>query len=127
VKAKYLIRLVLLLVCLSVAAADARTSSPRRATSRTETLRSRLIGAHTRSAASCQACARDTSAGSPGAIQLGGPFRSYNPCPATGATTGPCAGYVIDHIQALKHGGADSPDNMQWQTREAAKAKDRVE
>jgi hypothetical protein len=33
---------------------------------------------------------------------------------------------VIDHIQALKHGGADSPD-MQWQTREAAKAKDQVE
>jgi hypothetical protein len=45
----------------------------------------------------------------------------------TGATRGPCAGYVIDHIQALKHGGADSPDNMQWQTREAAKAKDRLE
>jgi hypothetical protein len=40
---------------------------------------------------------------------------------------GPCAGYVIDHIQALKHGGADSPDNMQWQTREEAKAKDRLE
>jgi hypothetical protein len=54
-------------------------------------------------------------------------FRSYNPCPATGATKGPCAGYVIDHIQALKHGGADSPDNMQWQSREAARAKDQVE
>jgi hypothetical protein len=36
-------------------------------------------------------------------------------------------GYVIDHIQALKHGGSDSPDNMQWQTREEAKAKDLVE
>jgi hypothetical protein len=54
-------------------------------------------------------------------------FRSYNTCPGTGSTKGPCAGYVIDHIQALKHGGADSPDNMQWQTREEAKAKDLVE
>jgi hypothetical protein len=30
-------------------------------------------------------------------------------------------------VQALKHGGADSPSNMQWQTKAAAKAKDRVE
>src|SRR4029077_9762363 len=30
---------------------------------------------------------------------------------------GSCAGYVIDHIEALKRGGADSPDNMQWQSR----------
>jgi hypothetical protein len=36
-------------------------------------------------------------------------------------------GYVIDHIQALKHGGADKPSNMQWQTKEEAKAKDRWE
>jgi hypothetical protein len=34
---------------------------------------------------------------------------------------------VIDHKRALKHGGSDSPGNMQWQTREEAKAKDRVE
>ena len=36
-------------------------------------------------------------------------------------------GYVIDHIDPLKRGGADIPSNMQWQTVEAAKAKDRVE
>jgi hypothetical protein len=36
-------------------------------------------------------------------------------------------GYVIDHIIALKRGGADNPSNMQWQTKEAAKAKDRWE
>jgi hypothetical protein len=36
-------------------------------------------------------------------------------------------GYVIDHVQALKHGGSDTPANMQWQTKEAAKLKDRVE
>jgi len=34
---------------------------------------------------------------------------------------------VIDHVKALKHGGTDTPDNMQWQTRQDAKAKDRVE
>jgi hypothetical protein len=34
---------------------------------------------------------------------------------------------VIDHVQALKHGGADTPSNMQWQTIEAAKAKDKIE
>jgi hypothetical protein len=34
---------------------------------------------------------------------------------------------VIDHIRPLRKGGADLPDNMQWQTVEAAKAKDRVE
>lgn len=51
-------------------------------------------------------------------------FRRVHPCPATQKTTGPCPGYVIDHIVALKRGGADAPDNMQWQTREEARAKD---
>jgi hypothetical protein len=36
-------------------------------------------------------------------------------------------GYVIDHVVPLACGGADAPSNMQWQTLEAAKAKDRVE
>jgi hypothetical protein len=80
-----------------------------------------------RSASRCQACARDASGRIARSSTARRAFRSYNPCPATGATKGPCPGYMIDHIQALKHGGADSPDNMQWQTREAAKAKDRVE
>jgi hypothetical protein len=54
-------------------------------------------------------------------------FRKMHPCPATGKRYGACPGYVIDHIQALKHGGADAPSNMQWQTRADAKAKDRWE
>ena len=41
--------------------------------------------------------------------------------------TGACPGYVIDHVKALKHGGADEPGNMQWQTTAAAKAKDKIE
>ena len=36
-------------------------------------------------------------------------------------------GYVVDHIIPLADGGADDPSNMQWQTREEAKAKDRTE
>jgi hypothetical protein len=54
-------------------------------------------------------------------------FKKSHPCPATGKSSGACPGYVIDHVQALKHGGADSSSNMQWQTREASKAKDKWE
>jgi len=54
-------------------------------------------------------------------------FRRTHPCPATGKTYGACPGWVVDHVRALKHGGADDSSNMQWQTRAAAKAKDRWE
>ncbi len=36
-------------------------------------------------------------------------------------------GYVVDHVRPLAEGGADTPSNMQWQTIQAAKAKDKVE
>jgi hypothetical protein len=54
-------------------------------------------------------------------------FKREHPCPATQQPKGPCPGYVIDHVIALKRGGADTPANMQWQTVDEAKAKDRVE
>jgi hypothetical protein len=37
------------------------------------------------------------------------------------------SGYVVDHIKPLACGGSDAPDNMQWQTIEEAKAKDKTE
>jgi len=36
-------------------------------------------------------------------------------------------GYVIDHIIPLACGGSDTPGNMQWQTVEVAKLKDKTE
>ena len=54
-------------------------------------------------------------------------FKQLNPCPANGATKGPCKGYVIDHVKALACGGADAPSNMQWQTVAEGKAKDKWE
>jgi len=54
-------------------------------------------------------------------------FKKDHPCPSTGKSKGACHGYVIDHKTPLKKGGADSPSNMQWQTKEAAKAKDKWE
>jgi hypothetical protein len=36
-------------------------------------------------------------------------------------------GYVVDHVVPLKKGGCDCPSNMQWQTKEAAKEKDKTE
>jgi hypothetical protein len=54
-------------------------------------------------------------------------FKKSHPCPSTGKSKGACHGYVIDHRTPLKKGGSDSPSNMQWQTKEAAKAKDKWE
>lgn len=36
-------------------------------------------------------------------------------------------GYVIDHIIPLKRGGCDTPSNMQWQTVDQAREKDKYE
>jgi hypothetical protein len=75
----------------------------------------------------CASCERDSKGRIYRSTQARHAFQKSNPCPATGKTKGACPGYVIDHKQALKHGGADQPSNMQWQTTAEAKAKDRVE
>ena len=54
-------------------------------------------------------------------------FVRANPCPATGQPRGPCHGYVVDHIIPLCAGGPDDPSNMQWQTSEDGKSKDKEE
>ena len=54
-------------------------------------------------------------------------FKRLQPCPSTGRPRGACPGYIIDHIKPLCAGGPDDPGNMQWQTVEAAKVKDRAE
>ncbi len=54
-------------------------------------------------------------------------FKIANPCPSTGRYKGSCPNYTIDHIKPLACNGADSPENMQWQTKAGAKAKDKWE
>src|SRR5215831_17373898 len=75
----------------------------------------------------CYSCQRDSHGNIKRSSHAKHDFMKSHPCPSTGKTSGPCPGYVIDHVQALKHGGSDTPSNMQWQTVEAAKAKDRIE
>ena len=54
-------------------------------------------------------------------------FKHTHPCPSTRHTKGTCPNYIIDHVKPLACGGADSPDNMQWQSKADAKAKDKWE
>ncbi len=54
-------------------------------------------------------------------------FKRANPCPANGTTAGACPGYVVDHIAPLACGGPDTPANMQWQTIQEGKNKDKWE
>lgn len=54
-------------------------------------------------------------------------FKEAHPCPATGRVVGSCPGNIIDHIIPIACGGADAPENMQWQTKTDAKLKDKWE
>lgn len=75
----------------------------------------------------CVTCERDTRGRIERSSRAKREFQRGSPCPSTGKRSGACPGYVIDHLTPLKRGGADAPSNMQWQTREAAKAKDKIE
>ena len=91
-----------------------RTATPRASTAR-------------RPPAKCYSCKRASTGRIHRSSSARTTFQKSNPCPSTGKTTGGCKGHVIDHVRPLKRGGADSPENMQWQSTAAAKAKDRVE
>ena len=75
----------------------------------------------------CATCARDSHGKIKRSPEAKHASQRSHPCQSTGRTSGACPGYVIDHVQPLKRGGADAPGNMQWQTVAAAKAKNRVE
>lgn len=54
-------------------------------------------------------------------------FKKLNPCPDYLVVNGKCTG-IVDHECALANNGIDDPyKNMQWQSPEASKAKDRIE
>lgn len=71
--------------------------------------------------------AHDADAKIPRSSSAKAEFKRLQPCPSTGRPRGACPGYVIDHVVPLCAGGPDEPGNMQWQTVEAAKLKDRDE
>lgn len=54
-------------------------------------------------------------------------FRKDHPCPSTGKITGPCPGWVVDHMRPLCANGADLPQNMAWQDVRQSYIKDNLE
>jgi len=78
-----------------------------------------VVTAYTRAAPGTGTAQRSTSARRA--------FQAQQPCPSTAGTTGPCPGYVVDHVEPLACGGIDAPENMQWQSVAEAKAKDKWE
>jgi len=75
----------------------------------------------------CADCSRDSKGHIARSAKAKDEFKKQHPCPATGKSSGSCPGYVIDHVKPLKRGGPDAPENMQWQTKAEAKAKDKTE
>ncbi len=67
------------------------------------------------------------SAGEPRSYAAKREFQQAHPCPSTGRTSGACPGYVKDHIKPLACRGPDTAANLQWQTVQVAKAKDKWE
>lgn len=54
-------------------------------------------------------------------------FRKQNPCPSTGATSGACPGWAINHAKPLACGGCDAVWNMLWMSDEAKALQDAYE
>jgi hypothetical protein len=118
---------LLLLLALAMGPAAYGKGRARAAPKPASRRHSAAVARKTPRAPKCIGCARDSKGRIRRSRAATGAFRKSHPCPATGKMSGGCPGYVIDHVVPLKRGGADAPTNMQWQTRAAAKAKDKVE
>ena len=75
----------------------------------------------------CVTCERDSHGRIKRSLEARKAFKKMQPCPSTGKSFGRCPGYIIDHIIPLKRGGLDDPYNMQLQTIEESKEKDKWE
>jgi len=75
----------------------------------------------------CVKCERDSYGHIKRSLEAKKAFKKIQPCPSTGKSFGPCPGYIIDHIKPLKRCGMDDPSNMQWQTIQESKEKDKWE
>src|SRR4029077_20065091 len=67
-------------------------------------------GSHAKSSTNrpkCASCARNNQGKIRRSYSAKRSFQSSHPCPSTAKTSGPCSGYVIDHVKPLKRGGAD--------------------
>ena len=62
-----------------------------------------------------------------GAVVPSGRLLATTMARATRAAIEGWPGHVVDDVVPLACGGADDPSNMQWQTTEEGKAKDKVE
>jgi hypothetical protein len=58
--------------------------------------------------------------------QLDAPSEPVIPAPRV-VPPSECPGYIVDHVIPLERRGPDKLSNMQWQSVEEAKAKDRIE
>lgn len=57
---------------------------------------------------------RDTSGDIYRSSAVRSAFLRAHPCPVTGASTGVCPGWQVDHVIPLACGGCDAVNNMQW-------------
>jgi hypothetical protein len=118
---------ILLVAAILLLAAGADANGPNSGAPAVSSSIHRVSSSGHRSSRYCIACQRDSHGRIKRSPEAKRAFTKSSPCPSTGKTSGRCPGYVIDHVVPLKRGGADAPGNMQWQTKAAAKAKDKVE